>query len=61
MAKLKQKSQLTEQSKQILEMRRKGLSIVEIGKVFDITRQRVHYIITKYGDTLPKKLAEPEN
>lgn len=58
MAKLKQKSQLTEQSKQILEMRRKGLSIVEIGKVFDITRQRVHYIIKKHGDTLPKRLAK---
>ena len=52
----KQKSQLSERSKQILKMRTKGLSIVEIGKVFGITRQRVYYIITKYGDTLPKEL-----
>jgi DNA-binding CsgD family transcriptional regulator len=52
----KQKSQLTEQSKEILKLRAKGLSIVEIGKVFGISRQRVYYIIITYGDNLPKRL-----
>ena len=53
----KQKSQLTEQSKEILELRKKGLSIVEIGKIFGISRQRVYYVISKYGDTLPVELS----
>jgi DNA-directed RNA polymerase specialized sigma subunit len=58
MAKLKQKSQMAESSKRMLEMRAQGLSIVEIGKIFGVTRQRVYYVIKKYGERAPKRLLE---
>lgn len=56
--KLKQKSQMTERTKKILDERSTGKSIVEIGKLYGLSRQRVFSILKQYGDTLPKELAE---
>lgn len=56
MARLKQKSQMTERTKKILEERSTGKSIVELGKIYNVSRQRVYQILKDYGDTLPKEL-----
>lgn len=46
--------EITEKEKAILEMRKQGKSIVEIGKIFNCSRQRVFQILQKYGDPLDK-------
>lgn len=56
--KLKQKSQITEKTKLILAQRKEGKSIDMLANIFEISRSRVYFILKKYGDTLPKKLAE---
>jgi len=58
MAKLKQKSQITERTKKILEERKQGKSIDRLATLYNISRSRVYQILKDYGDTLPKKLAE---
>lgn len=57
MARLKQVSKISERTKSILEERKKGKSIVELGKIYGVSRQRVHQILKRHGDTLPKKLS----
>lgn len=58
MAKLRQKSQISEQTKFILEQRKLGKSIDELARGFNITRSRVYKILKDYGDTLPKELRQ---
>jgi len=58
MAKLRQKSQLSEQSKIILQQRKQGKSIDDLARDFNLSRSRIYYLISKYGDTLPKKLQQ---
>jgi hypothetical protein len=55
--KLKQKQQMSERTKKILNDRSTGKSIVELGKIYGLTRQRIFAILKQYGDTLPKKLS----
>ena len=57
MAKLKQKSQLTEKSKRILAERKEGKSIDELASIYGISRSRVYQILKAYGDTLPPSLS----
>ena len=58
MAKLKQKSQITERTKRILAERKEGKSIDHLAKIYGISRSRIYTILKDYGDTLPAKLAE---
>jgi Mor family transcriptional regulator len=50
--KLKPKKEISEKNKAILEMRRNGKSIVEIGEWFRLSRQRIFAILKRYGDPL---------
>lgn len=58
MAKLKQKSQITEKTKKILEERKTGKSIHALADMFGVSSSWVYQVLKKYGDTLPKQLAE---
>lgn len=56
--KLKQKSQITERTKKILEDRKQGKSIDDLARFYNISRSRVYQILKDYGDTLPKSLSQ---
>jgi Mor family transcriptional regulator len=58
MAKLKQKSQTTDRTKKILQDRKQGKSIVDLAKIYGLSRQRIFQIIKDYGDTLPDKMMQ---
>jgi len=46
-----------ERNKKILADRSTGKSIVELGKIYGLSRQRIFSILQTYGDTLPKELS----
>ena len=50
--KLKQKSQMSTRTKEMLKARKKGKSIVEIANLFNCSRQLVYSKLRKYGDPL---------
>jgi DNA-directed RNA polymerase sigma subunit (sigma70/sigma32) len=54
----RQEKSISDRDKEILKMRGRGNSIVEIGKYFNLERQRIWQILQKHGDTLPKKLSQ---
>ena len=58
MAKLKQKSQITDKTKRILKERKQGKSIDNLANLYGISRSRVYKILQDYGDTLPKEMQQ---
>ena len=58
MAKLKQKSQISERTKRLLAERKEGRSIDYLASMYGISRSRVYRILKDYGDTLPARLAQ---
>ena len=55
---MRKKQKIKPRVKAILEMRRGGAGIIEIAESFDVSRQAIHDILKRHGDTLPKEMAQ---
>lgn len=58
MAKLKQKSQMSDRTREMLRMRKDGKSIREIAKILSCSYELVRQKFILYGDPLPKELRQ---